>query len=197
MADEPDKLEPVLEVTPVIRKTLEKAINSKSISSKLKNECDIVLQQDIKKALISSKTIREVYNTLRNEGHKIFLHEIVENALLIPQSVQLPPRDPELEARIQKLKVIEQNKDYERMTRNLRPKSDVLSFRQDVKTMNRQLITVFNFFLTVVAGFAFGYKCTELFYTNVLAWKMLAGLSSGLVIFFVDLYFLMRYGMKD
>ncbi|KAH9525696.1 hypothetical protein Btru_002061 [Bulinus truncatus] len=155
MAEETENLRPVLQVTPTIRHTLEKAMKCKSISESLKTECTNILQQQLYEALISTKVIRQVYNTLRNEGQKVFLHEIVENSLLIPQSVKLPPRNPELEARIQKLKIAQENKEYERMTRSLRPKSQVLSFQQEVKSMNRQLVTVFNFFLTVIAGFAF------------------------------------------
>ncbi|XP_059146869.1 transmembrane protein 199-like [Physella acuta] len=183
---------PELLVTLNIRKTLQQVIKCASTTLEAKNEYEKILESD--KAVISTKMVREIYNTLRNEGHKVFLHEIVEDALLIPQSISLPPRNPVLEARINKLKILEENREYKRMTRNLGPKShENFTFQEEVKSLNKQLITVFNFFLTVVAGFAFGYKSTEYMFGHTLAMQMMSGLIVGLVVFFVDLYFLLRY----
>ncbi|CAL1531953.1 unnamed protein product [Lymnaea stagnalis] len=196
MADQTKVLSPVLQVTPTIKQVLEKVLKCKCITEPLKNQCSSIISQSTDEFVISTKIIREVYNTLRKEGHKVFLHEIVEDALVIPQSVTLPPRSPELEERVRKLKIIEENREYKRMTRNVGPRyGRTLTFQEEVKSLNKQLVTVFNFLVTVFAGFAFGYKGAEMVIGNQLAMKMLSGLTAGLVVFFVDLYFLMRYAL--
>ncbi|PVD31462.1 hypothetical protein C0Q70_06874 [Pomacea canaliculata] len=86
---------------------------------------------------------------------------LADSDLVLP-GVKLPPRDPELEARIQRLKALEANREYQRMTQNVDvSRHEEITFREDVKSMNRQLIAVFNFLVTVGGAFAFGYKGVE------------------------------------
>ncbi|GFO38780.1 transmembrane protein 199-like [Plakobranchus ocellatus] len=186
--------QPELTVTPEIVGAAEKVLNLQNVNSKLREQCVIIQQRQC--VLVSTKTLRDIYKTLRNEGEKIFLHELVKRAELVPQSVSLPPRDPELEARVQKLKIAEENREYERMTRNVTQRGNKsFSFQEDVKNMNRQIIAMLNFVLTVVAGFAFGYKGTEYIVGKLFAMQLMSGLIMGTIVFFVDLYFIMRYGV--
>ncbi|XP_005100453.1 transmembrane protein 199 [Aplysia californica] len=192
---------PEIEVTQRIRETLEKAVACQCIRQDVKTTCDDILEKLDQSSMtkvpvvISVKTVREVYNTLRSEGHKTFLHEIVEDASIIPQSVQLPPRNPELEERIQKLKREAENREYIRMTRNVDPRNKkTFTFNEEVKSMNRHTINILNFLITVAAGFAFGYKGVELVVGKVFPMQMLSGLILGTVVFFVDLYFMLKYG---
>ncbi|BFZ05424.1 hypothetical protein BsWGS_08463 [Bradybaena similaris] len=186
---------PELQVTPQIREAAGKTLKCKSATSDLKKECREILGENNGKTLVSTTTIRNIYTTLRDDGHKIFLHEIVKDADFIPPSVSLPPRNKELEARVQKLKIEQENKEYKRMTRNVNPKAKTtFSFQEEVKAMNRQIIAIINFLITVGAGFAFGYKGTEMVIGKAFAMQMMSGLILATIVFFVDLYFLLRYG---
>ncbi len=46
-------------------------------------------------------------------------HELMAESVMILPEPQFPPRNPELEARIQKLKVQQAERDYKRMTQNV------------------------------------------------------------------------------
>ncbi|RUS82352.1 hypothetical protein EGW08_009867 [Elysia chlorotica] len=194
MADTCKHRLPQVSITKNILDAVQKIIDLPNVKDSLKQQCIEVQKNE--KGVVSTKVLRDIYKTLRNEGETIFLHEMIEGADLVPQQPVLPPRNPELEARIQKLKIEEENKEYERMTRNVQSRGKQnFSFQEDVKSMNRQMIAMLNFALTVVAGFAFGYKGTELVYGNIFAMQMMSGLILGTVVFFVDLYFILRYGV--
>lgn len=68
------------------------------------------------------------------------------------------------------------------------------SFDGVLKAVNRQLIVVFNFVLTVVCSFVFFYKAVEyiLPVPNVPA-QLCAGLIAATLVFFADIYFLIRH----
>jgi len=201
---------PEIEVTPSILKAIKQAVHCSCIKEDLKLFCNNILEQlneinsltdstdtteDVTQKNIPVKIVRDIYNTLRTDGQKCFLHEIVADACLIPQSIQLPPRNPELEERIQKLKREEENREYRRMTRNVDPRRtrETFTFNEEVKTMNKQVVGIINFLVTVVAGFAFGYKGVEVIYGKLFPMQMLWGMVVGSVVFFCDLYFMLKY----
>ena len=48
-----------------------------------------------------------------------YFHELMEESTVILPEPQIPPRNPDLEARIQRLKVQQAERDYKRMTQNV------------------------------------------------------------------------------
>lgn len=49
----------------------------------------------------------------------IFIHNLIEQCEMILPEVKIPPRNPELEKRIQKLKALEEARQYRAMTKNV------------------------------------------------------------------------------
>ncbi|ESN94856.1 hypothetical protein HELRODRAFT_179951 [Helobdella robusta] len=72
-------------------------------------------------------------------------------------------KNPELEARIERLKAEQREKEYKEMVKNVtnKPSINEESIGKQYKQLNRQLITIFNFLLTCMCMFAFAYKATE------------------------------------
>ncbi|GFV86241.1 transmembrane protein [Trichonephila clavipes] len=122
------------------------------------------------------------------------IHEILENCELLLCSTPPPPRNAELEERISKLKAEQANKEYKSMTQNLLPREKTIeSFREDIKSMQSQIIAVINFVLTVGGSFCFVYKAVEyaLPQENIPAQTLMAVLAST-VVAVADLYFLLK-----
>lgn len=86
-----------------------------------------------------------------SELRKLHLNELLENSHIVLQELILPTRDPELEARIQKLKLEQDNKAYRQMTKNIDKIKyhESSSIRTELKQLNNQLIDVVNFVVTV------------------------------------------------
>lgn len=49
----------------------------------------------------------------------IFIHNLIEQCEIILPEVKIPPRNPELEKRIQKLQALEEQRQYREMTKNV------------------------------------------------------------------------------
>lgn len=67
-----------------------------------------------------------------------------------------------------------------------------------VKQMNKHLIAVFQFILSVLAGFAFGFIGVELIIGNLdFGFRLLMGIICSLVIALAELYFLAKKLNED
>ena len=55
------------------------------------------------------------------EDEDLHFHELIQNCDLIVPEPKVAPRNPELEARIQKLKKLQEQKEYNKMTDNVDP----------------------------------------------------------------------------
>jgi len=70
--------------------------------------------------LIDLHWLNDVLTKLRsNNKTNTFLHELIESCELILPENELKPRNPELEARCQRLREEQQNREYQKMTKNV------------------------------------------------------------------------------
>ncbi|CAI4226337.1 unnamed protein product [Auanema sp. JU1783] len=71
----------------------------------------------------------------------------------------------------------------------------IQSFGAELKAVNRQLISVFNVLITVVGSFFFGFSGVTYAYPHLnldLATRFLIGLVLATIVFFADLYFVIK-----
>eukprot|EP00070_Physeter_catodon_P048620 XP_028355514.1 transmembrane protein 199 isoform X5 [Physeter catodon] len=69
--------------------------------------------------LVSFRLIRELHQYLRERGSTLYLHELLEGSEIYLPEVVKPPRNPELVARLEKIKIQLANEEYKRITRNV------------------------------------------------------------------------------
>lgn len=143
----------------------------------------------------------EIRNRNKNTDDKIYLYDLLKICTInLPQNVKIP-RSEELEKRCQKLKTQQQNREYSAMTKNVdsvRKKlpEDTISYQ--LKQMNRHLIAVFQFIVSILAGFAFGFIGVELIVGNLdFGFRLLLGIICALVIALAELYFLAKKLNED
>lgn len=74
------------------------------------------------------------------------------------------------------------------------------SVGKELKQLNNQMIGVFNFVLTVGGAFVFGYKATQYAFADsvqdTFPLQLMSGLILGTIVFFADLYFLVKEDMR-
>ena len=102
---------------------------------------------------------------------KPHFHEIIESCEIILPEPKFPPRNPELEARCQKLKAEQQEREYRRMTKNItgglaKGQDNDESFAEQMKELNNYLLIVFQLVVSVACSFTFGYLAPY-YLTNV------------------------------
>lgn len=129
------------------------------------------------------------------------LHELLTKwGIEIPEPPVIP-RNPELEARVQRLRVEQEERDYRSMTKNVdsvRIKHPDDSIGYQLKMMNRQLIAVLQFIISVGAGFAFGFIGVQYMVGELdFGFRLLLGVICALIIALAEMYFLAKQLAED
>ncbi|XP_055310232.1 uncharacterized protein LOC129573582 isoform X1 [Sitodiplosis mosellana] len=125
-----------------------------------------------------------------------YLHELIEGSQLVLPSNEYTERNPELEARCQRLKREQDDLIYRLMTKNVdcsRSHEPEETISYQVKQINRQLIAVINFLFSIAAGFAFGFIGIELLVGNLdFGFRLLLGIICSLIVALAEIYLLAK-----
>ncbi|KAL4647549.1 transmembrane protein 199-like [Arapaima gigas] len=158
----------------------------------LRRELDTVLET----STLPFKTARSLHKYLRDSGYPVFLHELLEDSSLHLPQFEKPPRNPELVARLERIKVKLANEEYMRMTRNVNTQEisrhgTLADIGRQVRSVKAAVITVFNFLVTVVAAFACAYLGSQYLFTETAA-RVISAVISASVVGLAELYVLVR-----
>jgi len=133
---------------------------------------------------------------------KFYFHELLSGCDLFLPEYQEPERNSELEQRCEQLKAEQANREYREMTKNVDraysyqtcSKKANDSILPDMRSIQGQLITIFNVVLTIICAFFFGYKTIEYSAGNHYhpLFKITFGLFCSIVVAIADFYFLFK-----
>ncbi|KAH6923167.1 hypothetical protein HPB50_024590 [Hyalomma asiaticum] len=145
----------------------------------------------------SLRSLRDAVNAAGDGGAPVYLHKLLEGSELCLPSPVTPPRNPELEARVQKLKAQQLNRDYDRMTSDVdvcRARSSPFSKAgEEVRQVKQQSWAVVNLLVTVGGTFAFFYKAVEYSLPDPhIPLQVLVALIASIAVAIAELYFLIR-----
>ncbi|XP_029965273.1 transmembrane protein 199 [Salarias fasciatus] len=145
---------------------------------------------------LSFSTARQLKKYLQDAGHPFYLHELLEDSVLHLPEVVKPPRNPELIARLEKIKAKLANEEYNKITRNVNTQEiqrngTLADFGRDVRSAKAVVVTVFNFLVTVVATFACSYMGSQYLFTETTA-RVISAVIAASVVGLAELYVLVR-----
>ncbi|XP_063616890.1 uncharacterized protein LOC134790063 [Cydia splendana] len=136
-------------------------------------------------------------NTVRStETDTPYLHELMEGVHIEMPENSVIKRNPVLEQRCVKLRAQQEARDYRKMTKGvdnvrIRFPDDSIAFQ--LKQMNRQLIAIGQFIISIFAGFLFGFRGIEWMVGNLdFGFRLLLGVMCALVIALAEIYFLAK-----
>ncbi|XP_006184982.1 transmembrane protein 199 isoform X1 [Camelus ferus] len=146
--------------------------------------------------LISFHLIRDLHQYLRERDSTLYLHELLEGSEIYFPEVVKPPRNPELVARLEKIKIQLANEEYERITRNVtcqdsRHCGTLSDLGKQVRSVKALVITIFNFIVTVAAAFVCTYLGSQYIFTEMTS-RILAALIVASVVGLAELYVMVR-----
>ncbi|XP_006640854.1 transmembrane protein 199 [Lepisosteus oculatus] len=149
-----------------------------------------------RQATVSFTVARRLQRCLRDRGTLVYLHELFEDSEVYLPEIQKPPRNPELVARLEKMKAKLANEEYLRITRNvncqeLNRQGSLADFGRQVRSMKTVVVTIFNFLVTVVAAFACTYLGSQYIFTETAA-RVLSAVIAASVVGLAELYVLVR-----
>ncbi|XP_050555068.1 uncharacterized protein LOC118273197 [Spodoptera frugiperda] len=188
-----DKQSTVSETTDPDEKALDKSKLNKEKDKKEKEEL-YLLTADIDWLY----TYLQKQRKAKSDGDKDvpYLHVLLEGSSVKTPENQVLPRDPVLEARCVKLRAQQEAREYRKMTKgvdNVRMKFPEDSISYQLKQMNRQLIAIGQFIISIFAGFLFGFRGVEWLVGNLdFGFRLLLGVMCALVIALAEIYFLAK-----
>ncbi|CAG4965498.1 unnamed protein product [Colias eurytheme] len=157
------------------------------------------LKEENKKFLITSDLdwLYIYMKSKRQKGEDIpYLHELLEGADIKMPDNQILKRNPDLEARCVKLRAQQEAREYRKMTKgvdNVRIRFPEDSISYQMKQLNRHLIAIGQFLLSIFAGFLFGFRGVEWMVGNLdFGFRLLLGVMCALVIALAEIYFLAK-----
>ncbi|VDD76078.1 unnamed protein product [Mesocestoides corti] len=126
------------------------------------------------------------------------LWKLVMTSEIVFPPPNIPPRNIIVQQRVERLSEKFANMEYSRMTAGLPSLGSftrkTTSGFSDLRCMNRQFLMVINFVLVVAGSFVFGYFLSDIFGQShaTPAQRVVCGFSLALIVFFADLYFLLK-----
>lgn len=146
--------------------------------------------------------VKWIYDHARSSDEFSFHTLLTECDMILPEP-QYPPRNPQLEARVIKLRAQQANRDYNNMTRNIDQKDVMVSLMSDepfsvqLKEIKGYLILIFQLVLSVGTSFVAGYLLPYYFYGIAdVGKRLLVGIIFGFVVAIADLYFVIRFFLE-
>ncbi|KAJ2947728.1 hypothetical protein O0L34_g9504 [Tuta absoluta] len=125
-----------------------------------------------------------------------YLHELFEGTEIDTPRNSILKRNPVLEARCVKLRSQQEAREYRKMTRgvdNVRIRFPDDSIAYQLKQINRQLIAIGQFIISIFAGFLFGFKGVEWMIGPMdFGFRLLLGVMCALIIALAEIYFLAK-----
>ncbi|NXV83173.1 TM199 protein, partial [Atlantisia rogersi] len=146
------------------------------------------------RALVPFSLLRRLHAALREAESPLYLHELLEGSEIYLPEVPVPPRNPELVARLERIKAKLANEEYRRMTRNITGQVralPLLSPFSPVRSVKAVVITIFNFFVTVAAAFACTYLGSQYIFAET-APRVLSAVIVASVVGLAELYVMVR-----
>ncbi|NXX55917.1 TM199 protein, partial [Scopus umbretta] len=151
-------------------------------------------------AVVPFSLLRRLHAGLREAGSPLYLHELLEGSEIDLPEVPVPPRNPELVARLERIKAKLANEEYRRMTRNVTGQVRGLLHRllsgfdpqqHGLRSVKAVVITIFNFIVTVVAAFACTYLGSQYVFAETAA-RVLSAVIVASVVGLAELYVMVR-----
>ncbi|XP_014362901.2 uncharacterized protein LOC106714380 [Papilio machaon] len=136
-------------------------------------------------------------NKKREEEKDVpYLHVLFEGSQIELPENGIVKRNPDLEARCVKLRAQMEAREYRKMTKsvdNVRMRFPEDSISYQMKQLNRQLIAIGQFIISIFAGFLFGFRGVEWMVGNLdFGFRLLLGVMCALVIALAEIYFLAK-----
>ncbi|GAA50803.1 hypothetical protein CLF_105062 [Clonorchis sinensis] len=187
----------------VIYSFLKRCLECDDLPGKLRDLVQPILDS---KSTIPFVTLYECHSWLRcrqeNPGP---LWRLFASTTVVLPAPKEPIRNADLDKRVKALREKFSNQAYDKMVEGIGPKLALSnsmkgsetnsSLCSELKCLNKQMVMVLNFIVVVSAGFVFGYFIPDMLSSNLdisMATRLMCGLSVSLLIFFADLYFLIK-----
>ncbi|MPC15532.1 transmembrane protein 199-like [Portunus trituberculatus] len=167
----------------------------KSIREKL------VAEEDSDKEMsLTTEEVEWCHTKIRECNKSERIHELLSESRIILPKYEPPPRSPELEARVQRLRFEQENQEYRNMTRSVdasyqRENLGLGEIGKDIRTVNQHIISGMQYLLSVVGTF-FAIFIGVGMVTPDYGVRALAATIAAVAVGLAELFFIIREDVK-
>ncbi|KAF2356114.1 ATPase vacuolar ER assembly factor Vma12 [Trinorchestia longiramus] len=185
-------------ITEACSQTKEVKLKSSEIGDSQEND---LANRPSESLLLLTSEVKWCHSKLRERGMPQRIHQLLNESQILLPSYEPPPRNPELEARIQKLRADQENKEYQRMTASISQLKKGYAttlgneYREVHKEMMKHLITGMQYLLSVVGTF-YGIFMAAGLTTPDFAVRVVLGICGAMAVALAEIYFIIRDDIK-
>lgn len=169
-------------------------IEETTCSEALRTTVQALLEK--KPVLIPLTVVKSVRSALKQSNTSVSISELLQGSKVCLPSPLTPERNQALEARVQRLKAEQMQREYNQMVSNVNLSTkDFIAAEAacDFRAVQKQLFAVINLVVTIGGTFVFFYKAVEYALPQPhISAQVLAGLFASLVVAVAELYFLVK-----
>ncbi|CAI5794604.1 Transmembrane protein 199 [Podarcis lilfordi] len=187
------KMASSLKVGPALRGLL-RGSEAQRLPEELRAELEAALAEE--EPRLSFHFVRKLHRALREAGSQVYLHELLEGSEIFLPEEKKPPRNPELVARLEKIKAKLANEEYKKITRNINCQElnrygTLADLGRQVRSTKALVVTIVNFLVTVGATFACTYLGSQYIFVEM-APRVLSAVVVASVVGLAELYVMVR-----
>lgn len=162
----------------------------KSIKEKLARE------ENEKELRLTTEEIEWCHTKIREDCRPERIHELLTESQIVLPKYEPPPRNPELEERIQRLRFEQENREYKNMTKSvdatyMKENLGLGEIGKDIRTVNQHIISGMQYLLSVVGTF-FAIFILVGMVTSDYGVRALVALVSAIIVGLAELFFIIR-----
>ncbi|PIK42712.1 putative transmembrane protein [Apostichopus japonicus] len=190
-----------LKISPFVIENIDRVLKSKEAPEGLKRELRSHRNDAVSKKCVSLPyhVVKEVYDFTQSSAdstkeEKLYFHEFLEGCEIYFPPQKEPERNPELLARLERLKREQDNKQYNEMTNNVQQevagKHAFEGFGREVRSVKKQLMGMLNFILTLLVPSLL--DTWRILAGQSIPTRVMIGLFLTLITAAADLYFIVK-----
>ncbi|KAK3871020.1 hypothetical protein Pcinc_023816 [Petrolisthes cinctipes] len=150
---------------------------------------------------LTTQEVKWCHNKMRERGIPERIHELLSESKIVLPKYEPPPRNPELEARVQRLRYEQENREYRAMTKSVDPTYNhetggLGEIGREMRTVNKQLISGAQYILSIVGTF-FGVFILLGASTQDYGVRALLATISALIVGLAEMYFIIREDLRE
>lgn len=150
---------------------------------------------------LTTQEVKWCHTKMRERGIPERVHELLSESEIVLPKYEPPPRNPELEARIQRLRFEQENREYKEMVKSVDPTrckgvGDLSDIGRDLRSVNKQMVSGMQYLISVVGTF-FAIFIIVGWYNPDYGVRALTALISALLVGVAELFFVIREDLRE
>lgn len=154
-----------------------------------------------RKISLTTQEIKWCHTKMRERGIPDRVHELLSESEIVLPKYEPPPRNPELEARVQKLRFEQENREYKNMTKSVdavhqNETSGLGEIGRELRSVNKQIVAGLQYLISIIGTF-FAIFIAVGMTTPDYGVRALVATISAVIVGLAEMFFIIRDDLRE